>query len=118
MPRFPQLSASQNDGIIERDHIEGVKDMSKDSNEFGLAATTDAADYLGEIAAAMTRLFGIDHAEAVGRIRQFWQAEAFLTAHALIALFHRSEEAWAKTIYYGGQPWWLDGPPEPSPYPH
>jgi hypothetical protein len=93
------------------------RNSSKD-NEFGIAATTEAVDYLRAIASAMTSLFTVDESEAVGRISQFWQTEAFLTDHALVALFHKSEEAWAKHIYYGGQPWWLDGPPpDPAPYP-
>jgi hypothetical protein len=87
-------------------------------NEFGLDATDDAVEYLREIAAAMVRLFGIGDAEAAGRIRDFWRGQAFRTEHALMALFHRSEEGWAKHIYYGGRPWWWDGPlPEPAPYP-
>lgn len=87
-------------------------------NEFEIPATQEALDYLREIASSMTGLFGIDDAEARGRIQRFWNSEAFLTEHALMALFHRSPEGWAKTIYYGGQPWWIEGAQlEPEPYP-
>jgi hypothetical protein len=87
-------------------------------NEFGLPATDDAVAYIREIADSMTVLFGVDAAEAHGRIRRFWHGQAFLSEPALVALFHRSPEGWAKQIYYGGRPWWLEGPPpEPEPYP-
>jgi hypothetical protein len=86
-------------------------------NEFGLPATDEAIAYFREIADAMVDLFDVDIAEAQGRIRRFWRTEAFLTELALIALFHRTPQSWARHIYYGGRPWWLDGPPpEPEPY--
>ena len=87
-------------------------------NEFELPATEDAIAYLQGIAGEMVGLFGIDRDEAVGRIRKFWRGQAFLTRYELMALFHREEDGWARHIYYGGQPWWLKGPPpEPAPYP-
>jgi hypothetical protein len=87
-------------------------------NEFGVPATDEAIAYIRQIADEMATLFGLDPAEAQGRIRHFWTGEAFLTEYALLALFHRTTQSWAKQIYYGGRPWWRDGPPpEPEPYP-
>ena len=84
-------------------------------NEFGVRATDEAVAYIREIAAAMTTLLGIDEAEAVGRIRHFWRGQTFLGEMSVGLLMHRTAGDWAKHIYYGGQPWWLSGPP-PLPY--
>ena len=83
-----------------------------------MPATDEAVAYIHGIADEMVRQFGVDREEAVGRIRAFWRGTAFVTRYDLMALFHRDEEDWAKQIYYGGEPWWLPGPPpEPAPYP-
>jgi len=73
-------------------------------NEFGLPATDEAVEYMREIATAMIALFGIDAAEACGRVRKFWHTEAFLTEPALGALFHRTPESWARNIYSSARP--------------
>ena len=97
--------------------VEAAQWETVEMNEFGFSATDEALGYLREIASSMVDLFGVSSAEAVGRMRQFWPGQAFRTDYALMALFHRSPEGWAKTIYYGGKPWWLEGQElTPAPY--
>lgn len=86
-------------------------------NEFGLQATPEAVAYIREIADAMVRLLDIPRTEAVGRIRRFWQGEAFVTDIQVGLLGHQLPERWAKDIYYGRVPWWIDEQScRPAPY--
>jgi hypothetical protein len=87
-------------------------------NEFRVAATQEALDYLRQIAAAMQRLFAVQAEEAAGRIAEFWAGQSFQSDEAVGALLHQGTVAWAKSIYYGRPDWWRDEASlNPAPYP-
>jgi hypothetical protein len=86
-------------------------------NEFGIPATDEASEYFRDIADTMVRLYSIPRSEAVGRIKQFWSSQSFLTEEQTRLVQHQTPDIWAKLIYYGRKGHWPDEDSwQPVPY--
>ncbi len=82
-----------------------------------MTPTADA--YFSEIAASLVRMFGIDEAEAVGRINsRFQRSSGFSTSAQVRSLKQESPDDWATIVYYGGDVlfWPDDGDDKTQPY--
>ncbi len=81
--------------------------------------TTDAEskEFFDQIAGRMVALFGIEPAEAVGRMNRLWKGQSFVGTDTLI--YHEDEDFWANNVYYGGDAQWWRNPADlkPLPYP-
>ncbi len=95
--------------------------MDGDGTEFQIEAAPEAREVFDEIKTEMMLLFGIEKAEAVGRIDRFWEGQRFITKEQLLYLLHDNrEEHWAKTIWYGRDSfWWAkdEATLQPTPWP-
>ena len=87
-------------------------------NEFGIPATDETAEYFHDVADSMVRLYSIPRPEAIGRIKQFWNHQGFLTEGQERLIQHQGPDTWAKLIYYGRKGNWPDEDSwQPVPYP-
>jgi len=88
------------------------------TNEITVNAAEKEKLFCLEIANEMVKAFGIPISEAIGRINKQWNSTRIDGM-----VYHKTSEAWAKTIYYeDGTFWWVDEwiaehTPKPKPYP-
>lgn len=76
--------------------------------ELDFEADERARKYCDLILSEMIKAFGIDRAEAVGRLNRAWRRLS-ITGDDMI--YHEDEEFWAFNIYYGHDSFWWKNPP-------
>ncbi|MDD9968250.1 MAG: hypothetical protein OXR73_18570 [Myxococcales bacterium] len=83
-------------------------------SRYAFRVDNEAAQFCDRIVQFMMQEFGIDEAEALGRVNRRWHGNDFDVEDLR---YHEEAEFWASDIYYGADSRWWTSPPNLRPLP-